>query len=87
MEPLPPSDRVPFEIAPDLEALIMACLAKDPDQRPASARDLMARLEALDVSEPWTPQRAETWWREYGDVSPEPPTVKLEEAVLITKHA
>jgi hypothetical protein len=35
-------------IPPALDDLILACLAKDPAQRPASAGELARRLDALD---------------------------------------
>ncbi len=60
-EPLPPSRKTEVPIPDRLEALILACLAKDPAQRPASARAL---LEALDssIAPAWTQERARDWW-------------------------
>jgi len=46
----------------ELEQIIQQCLAKEPDQRPSSARLIMERLDTLTFAEPWTPQRAEDWW-------------------------
>jgi serine/threonine protein kinase len=57
-----PSQRVELPIPPPLEDLIMACLEKEPDKRPASADIVSARLEACAVATPWTPERAEKWW-------------------------
>ena len=45
-----------------LEALVLACLAKDPDERPASAEWLAARLAECETSGDWTPARAHEWW-------------------------
>ena len=59
-----PSSRISTPIAPALEDLIMQCLAKDRDQRPASARVLRLRLAAIPFAEPWSSERAALWWSE-----------------------
>jgi eukaryotic-like serine/threonine-protein kinase len=59
--PVPPSARGPFDIPPDLDQLVLACLAKEPDDRPASAAELARRLSAIDL-EPWTDTQAKEWW-------------------------
>jgi len=61
--PPPPRSRSGARIPPELEALILECLEKDPGKRPESARALQGRLQALHVEEPWTRERAEHWWR------------------------
>jgi serine/threonine-protein kinase len=45
-----------------LEETVMACLAKDPGSRPASARELSRRLAAVPLSADWTEDRARSWW-------------------------
>ena len=45
-----------------LEALVLSCLAKDPDERPPSAEWLAARLVECETAEDWTSARARTWW-------------------------
>ncbi len=60
--PTPPSRRVELPIPAALEQLILECLAKDPERRPASAEVLSARLEACAVASAWTTERAERWW-------------------------
>jgi plasmid stabilization system protein ParE len=60
--PQPPSSRTELPIPPDLDALVLACLAKDRDHRPRSARDLLQRLDALAIERPWTEARARQWW-------------------------
>ena len=47
---------------PELDELVLACLAKQPEQRPADAGELRARLAALGVAERLTRERAEQWW-------------------------
>jgi serine/threonine-protein kinase len=63
-EPAPPSTRSEYEIDPELERIILTCLAKDPDGRPRSAQELSERLGAVErrIGE-WTAERAERWWR------------------------
>ena len=52
-------------IPPELDALVLACLAKDPAARPASAAILSDALAAIPLPAPWTPARAHAWWIEH----------------------
>lgn len=61
--PEPPSTRLGVAVDPDLERLIVDCLAKDPRQRPSSAHELRARLGACQAARRWTTARAADWWR------------------------
>jgi serine/threonine-protein kinase len=60
--PSPPSQRTEIPIPAALDAAILWCLEKDPDQRPGSAAQLAERLGGIAVAEPWTPERARHWW-------------------------
>jgi eukaryotic-like serine/threonine-protein kinase len=61
--PTPPSARAEFPIPPALDAAILACLAKEPSDRPASAWVLDRRLAAaVPADESWTPEEARAWW-------------------------
>ncbi len=60
--PALPSTRVELPIPAPLEALVMACLAKEPAQRPASADVIAEQLELISPPKMWTPERAEKWW-------------------------
>jgi serine/threonine-protein kinase len=60
--PEPPSARTELPIPKELEAIVLACLAKDPAERPQTARELARRLEAVPVTGEWTPELARTWW-------------------------
>jgi serine/threonine-protein kinase len=44
-----------------LEALVLACLSKEPDRRPQSAAELRCQLEACAI-EPWDSVMAAAWW-------------------------
>ena len=59
--PIPPSQRVATSVPPRLEQVILACLAKKPEDWPRSAAELARLLAAADV-EPWTNEQAVDWW-------------------------
>ncbi|HTQ06999.1 MAG TPA: serine/threonine-protein kinase [Polyangiaceae bacterium] len=63
--PVLPSVRIGQKLHAELEAVIMACLEKNPDRRPQTARELRDRLDALHFEHPWTEERAALWWRHY----------------------
>jgi serine/threonine-protein kinase len=60
--PEPPSSRTELPIPKELDAIVLACLAKDPADRPQSARELARRLQAVPGSSEWTPELARAWW-------------------------
>jgi serine/threonine-protein kinase len=62
-KPVPPSQRGELEIPAELERIVLACLAKNPDHRPQSAGELAAVLSACPVAKPWSVERAAEWWR------------------------
>jgi len=61
--PVPLSERG-IAIPAQLEALVLACLEKDPARRPQSAAELRRQLAACAV-EPWGSQQASDWWHEH----------------------
>ena len=48
-----------------LEEIVLACLEKAPEKRPSSAVELWRQLGDVALTPPWTPERAESWWREH----------------------
>ncbi|MEM1035058.1 MAG: serine/threonine-protein kinase [Myxococcota bacterium] len=50
-------------VPPALRTLILSCLAKSRDARPASALDVLEALEELARQHPWTADDARRWWR------------------------
>jgi len=63
--PTPPSERTDNEISPALEAIVLRCLAKNPKQRPDSARTLRNLLRELPEAELWNEELAAAWWETY----------------------
>jgi hypothetical protein len=60
--PEPPSRHTELEVPPALDDLVLACLAKDPAERPADGDALRRRLRDLELAERWTEERAQRWW-------------------------
>jgi eukaryotic-like serine/threonine-protein kinase len=62
--PKPPSQRTEMTIPAGLEAIVLRCLAKKPDERPPTAAELARALAALDVPS-WTEDSAAEWWERH----------------------
>ena len=60
--PEKPSARLGVAVERDLEKLVLGCLAKRPEDRPASAQALREQLRACYAAGRWTNQRASQWW-------------------------
>ena len=60
--PVAPSERLGRSIAPFLEGLILTCLAKRPEERPADAGELLSRLDEGWTGAHWTKREAREWW-------------------------
>jgi serine/threonine-protein kinase len=60
--PEPPSVRTTRTVSPDLEGVIMSCLAKDPDKRPADAGGLIEALDRCEEASSWSQNAARRWW-------------------------
>jgi eukaryotic-like serine/threonine-protein kinase len=58
----PPSERTDQTVPKKLEAVLLRCLSKRPDDRPGDAAALVAELGACDDVPPWTPDHAARWW-------------------------
>jgi tRNA A-37 threonylcarbamoyl transferase component Bud32 len=64
-EPVAPSQRTELPVPPDLDEILLACLAKDPAGRPPSARALRAKLEASTASRDWDEEAGYRWWQSH----------------------
>jgi len=62
VKPDPPSLYAKVAIPSDLEAIVMSCLAKDPEARPQTADELAERLACVEAGTEWTQARAREWW-------------------------
>ena len=78
--PTPPSALNP-DVPSDLEAVVMRCLEKRPEDRYQSADDLAQALLECESSGSWTPEAATDWWRNHGC----PHKKKFDEAVRTGK--
>jgi len=72
----PPSARTELPIPADLERVILACLSKNPDDRPQSAEALSLELAKCSMDDSWSEARAAEWWNVHSPStlasSPEP---------------
>jgi serine/threonine-protein kinase len=62
--PVPPSQRTELPIPAELERIVLACLAKPPEGRPQSAKDLLDAL-GLVRAPVWTDEDAHRWWQQH----------------------
>ncbi len=61
-EPPSPSERTEVPVPADLEEVLLACLRKDPNRRPASAAALAEMLAKCESASAWTEVDAQAWW-------------------------
>ncbi len=91
--PTPPSERLGRRVAPGLEAALLKCLAKEPNDRPLTAAALDAELAACVTEGPWRIADAEEWWRDYkaaagvSATTLRPPTTNLQTALYAKDDA
>jgi len=69
--PTPPSRVTELPIPPALDRLVISCLAKRPDDRPQSAKELSQGLMEISGLEPWTSDRAREWWELHTAAKPD----------------
>jgi serine/threonine-protein kinase len=70
--PTPPSDFTKVPVPPDLEAVVLRCLAKKPEDRPSGAQELYESLVECARTSPWKLTEAKGFWRDFKRTS-EPP--------------
>ena len=62
--PPPLSERAEQPVPEDVASLLRRCLAKDPADRPSSAKDLKDAFVATGIAPRWSAERATAWWKE-----------------------
>jgi serine/threonine-protein kinase len=66
-QPIAPSQRTDRPIPASLDAVILRCLEKKPERRPATARDLANELRAVETEiGAFSDEEAQRWWEERG---------------------
>jgi tRNA A-37 threonylcarbamoyl transferase component Bud32 len=60
-----PSDCVPDGIPSELDELVFRCVAKNPMERPESARDMLTAVASIAANHVWSERDADRWWREH----------------------
>jgi serine/threonine-protein kinase len=70
-----PSSKASQEIPPELDAAILRCLAKKPEDRFPDMESFSDALAALPFDPPWSSDRAREWWFEHPPATgtPKPP--------------
>lgn len=63
--PAPPSQRLGREVSPGLETAVLACLEKNPANRPQTARDVISLLRKCPEHGLWTVDDGDAWWGRY----------------------
>lgn len=59
-----PSEHSPIPIPVALDELVLACLAKNLDDRPSSTEEVATRLASMDFANEWSASQARRWWQE-----------------------
>jgi serine/threonine protein kinase len=62
------------DVPPDLEAIILRCLAKKSEDRFQAAETLEQALSLCSAADQWTQKRAASWWQQHGRTAPLAPS-------------
>lgn len=81
--PTRPGHWVNGGVSADLESVIMSCLAKQPDERPASAEALDNALAQCACAGAWSPADAENWWANHVPAAEVAPIAAVTEKTLV----
>jgi serine/threonine-protein kinase len=81
-QPDPPSERADG-VDPEMDELVLRCLAKDPDDRFHDAIELRDALDTLPVGHAWTEARARAWWEAHETESPPATTTDVSASLVV----
>jgi eukaryotic-like serine/threonine-protein kinase len=62
-----PSDHIRHPVPEKLDQLIYQCLAKDPDNRPTSVKEIIGVLDSITEAGIWTQADSRQWWKKHSD--------------------
>jgi serine/threonine-protein kinase len=60
-----PSTRTELSIPAALDRVVLSCLAKSPNDRPQSAKELTRLFDEVDGTGAWTETRCREWWEKH----------------------
>jgi serine/threonine protein kinase len=69
-DPVPPPSQFRADIPADLEAVVLRCLAKNPQDRYPNTASLARALDACADAPNWSPEHAALWWQNIANSSP-----------------
>jgi eukaryotic-like serine/threonine-protein kinase len=69
-DPVPPPSQFRADIPADLEAVVLRCLAKNPQDRYPNTTSLARALDACADAPNWSPEHAALWWHNIANSSP-----------------
>jgi serine/threonine-protein kinase len=82
--PTRPSDLTGAVISPELETVLLTCLAKQPSERYGSAAALAEALEAVPAAGNWRKADAVAWWDAFRRSQVEPAAVTATPTMTVT---
>ena len=74
-----PLTHIRRDVPADLEAIVLRCLAKSPEDRFQTAADLEEALRDTADADGWDTHLAERWWRESADFTARRPPERVDE--------